>query len=243
MTAQIMDWASIEESNRATLKSQIPRVRGGKKEYGLLTATLETMLEIKEIATQEELEVPGVTLMTRQYLRAIKQGNDLKSGSWWKKIRNMRDWDDDRELFRGTCQRVWNLANQTSLDLAKKTEKAASRAPIKRRISLETIYEHGRRHNQLEDTAAASTAANNEPAAQKAEPSATTSEKIHMFQEETIRHVADATAAKIFELLLHRHSKGNVHINNYDFQGCVIGASGRTAPTVNYGGKNNKGAG
>ncbi|KAG1752988.1 hypothetical protein EDB19DRAFT_1670984 [Suillus lakei] len=256
MAHQIIDWASIDETNRAKLESEIPRLRRGKEEYGLLTETLNTILETKAVATQGGVEVPGLKLMLGQYHRAIYQGKKLQSQSWWKKIRNMRDWDDKRETFKIACKRVWDLAN-TSFAVAARAEKAASRgeysnkvlispvqlcssAPIRRRISLEAVCEHGRRHNRLDDTAAVSTATNNEPAAQNAELSAT-SEKIDMCQAETVRQVADATAARIMELLVNRQTRVGLHINNH-YQGCVVGASGRTAPTVNYGGKNNKGA-
>jgi hypothetical protein len=68
MASPVQDWGKIDESNKARLRSEIPRVAGSSKEYARLHSTLDTMLEMKGVATQHQLHVAGLARVLQTYL-------------------------------------------------------------------------------------------------------------------------------------------------------------------------------
>lgn len=69
--APVQDWGLIDESNSTELRNDLPMVRGSKKEYGRLNSTLDTMLEMQAIATQNQVRVPGLSNLIEMFFQWV----------------------------------------------------------------------------------------------------------------------------------------------------------------------------
>ncbi|KAG1753329.1 hypothetical protein EDB19DRAFT_1668619 [Suillus lakei] len=246
MVAPLQDWGFIDESNMATLRNEIPRVRGRRKEYGLLNSTLDSMLDTKAVATKTQVRVPGLSKLIEMYLQTITQGKHLQQQGWWKRIRKMRDWHGSEDEFKGRCQTVWHLAHQTSFIVHAHADNSEviSRVSIRRRRSLDGLVQAEpdlvQRHNQHGDTPMGCTSPN---AGLVAQGSSEHSIDANTLQEETVRHIAEMSAAKTLELfILHGRAPGGILQTTNNFNGCIVRPGGRATHTVNFGGSNNRGA-
>lgn len=249
MVAPLQDWGLIDKSNDTALRNDIPRVRGGRKEFKLLNSTLDTMLEMKAAATEKQIPVPGLSKLIEIYLQTVAQGTHLREQGWWKRFRKLRDWHGSGDEFKERCQTVWHLAHQTSFMVHAHADKSETtpRGSIRRRRSLngpvqaELDLDLIQPHNPHGDTPKRSTA----PSARLAAQSSTTNIIINTntvtFPEETVRHIAEMTAAKTWEqFILHGRLPIPQTINN--FNGCIVRPGGGATHTVNFGGSNNRGA-
>ncbi|KAG1785387.1 uncharacterized protein HD556DRAFT_1422971 [Suillus plorans] len=240
--APVQDWGSIDESNITELRNDISMFRRRSEEYSRLNSSLDTILEMKAFATENQVCVPGLPKLLELYSSAVAQGKHIQKQSWWKKIRKMRDWEGSEGAFKRRCERVWLLAHQTSTIVNHEVSKVTiGRVSIRRRRSLDGLVGQAepdlvQRHNQHGDTATTqrSTPPNTGVVAQS---SSTT----NMLSEETIRKIADLSAAKILERLSGRPPGGISQTVNH-FHGCIVRPGRGAAPTVNFGGKNNRGA-
>jgi hypothetical protein len=250
MVTPVQDWGLIDESNLTMLRNEIPMVHGGRKEYGYLNSALDTMLEIKEIATRDEVRVPGLTKMVEKYLQAVTRGKQLQKQSWFKRIRKMRDWNGSNDEFKENCENVWHLAHQTSFFVRAHAENSKAvvipRVSTRRRRSLDALVQTQpdpvQLLNQHGDTPMRSTTPNVEPVAQS---SNTNSIITSTLQEETVQRIAVMTAAKTLEQFI-LHGKlglfGGIPQTVNHFNGCIVRPGGRATHTVNFGGRNNRGA-
>lgn len=248
MVTPVQDWGLIDESNIASLRNDIPINRGSRKEYGLLNSTLDAMLEIKAVATKDEVHVPGLAKLIEMYFLTVAHGKHLRQQGWWKKIRKMRDWHGSEDEFKGRCQKVWHLAHQTSYFVHTHADnsKVIPRVSIRRRRSLDGLVqaEPGlvQSHNQHGDTPMRSTLPN---VGLVAQGSSKNSINTNTLREETVQRIAEMTAAKTLEqFILHGRLGlfGGIPPTVNNFNGCIVKPSGRATHTVNFGGNNNRGA-
>ncbi|KAG2039663.1 hypothetical protein BDR03DRAFT_950801 [Suillus americanus] len=250
MVNPVQDWRSIDKSNITWLRNEVPKVRGGRKEYGQLNSALDTMLEIKTVAIQHQLHIPGLTKMIEKYFQAISQGKHLRQQGWWKRIRKMRDWHGSADEFKENCQEVWHLAHQTSFVVHAHVDNPEAavipRVSIRRRRSLDGLVqaEPGlvQSHNQHGDTPMRSTLPN---VGLVAQGSSKNSINTNTLREETVQRIAEMTAAKTLEqFILHGRLGlfGGIPPTVNNFNGCIVKPSGRATHTVNFGGNNNRGA-
>ncbi|KAG1767442.1 hypothetical protein EDD22DRAFT_875890 [Suillus occidentalis] len=239
MVATEPDWRSIDES----LRDDIPRLRlGGRKPFIRLNSTLDTMLDIKAVATKKQIHVPEIVDLLEQYLDAIAQGKHLKGRAWWKSLRRMRDWRGSKDEFKENCNRVWNFSHQTSFMVNTRARAmhadnsaAVPQEPIRRRRSADGLVQAepnldlDQPHNPFDDPLMRSTPLDAGLVAQSSNKNCTNANTL---QEETIQRIA----AKIWEqFTLHGRSPGQwvpqtQTINH--FHGC----------NVRPGGEDNKGA-
>ncbi|KAG1901890.1 uncharacterized protein F5891DRAFT_1025986 [Suillus fuscotomentosus] len=243
--AQAQDWGLIDESNITGLKNDIPMFRGRREEYSRLNSVLGTLLQMKTFATENQVRVPGLPRLLELYSIAVDQGKHIRKQSWWKRIRKMRDFDGSQEEFKENCEAIWILAHQTSLIVHKDAEKSKARIAresIQRRRSLDGLVDQAepdlvQRHNQHGDTAMRSTPPNTGVVAQSSSITTNT------LSEETIRNIAEMSAAKTLErFILHGRPPGGILQSVNHFHGCIVSPSRGAAPTVNFGGRNNRGA-
>ncbi|OJA09380.1 hypothetical protein AZE42_06819 [Rhizopogon vesiculosus] len=200
------------------------------------------MLEIKEVATEGQIHVAGLSKMVDKYFQAIAQGKELNRRSRWKKLRNMRDWKTGNDKFQLECNRVWKIVHQTSSLVNVEADRRTFRGSIPRSRSLERLDQAEPNLvtglDQHDNTPAIATPANPLLRSQTSSGTITTSINAN---EETVRRIAEMAAAKTLELFLQHRILPVTTINN--FQGCVVNPGRRTVSTVNFGGQNNKGAG
>ncbi|KAG0696945.1 hypothetical protein DFH29DRAFT_948695 [Suillus ampliporus] len=192
MVSPVQDWGLIDESHRETLKNDIPRVRGGRLEYTHLNATLDTLLEIKRVATQSQVHVFGLGNTIELYFDAIGQGKQLRAQGWLKRLWNARNWNDSKDRWKLDCAAVCHLARKTSSAVHAKVDRGPSPAFARRRRSFEEIlhapHERQNQHNILSISTPVR-------AAQSLSETATTSANTNAFREEdTVQHTADMAA-------------------------------------------------
>ncbi|KAG1726948.1 uncharacterized protein EDB91DRAFT_1165055 [Suillus paluster] len=214
----------MDEEHRDILQKKLPRPAGATKGYSLLYSSVDTLLETKRKAADAGLRVPGLQdLLDNISSEAVTEGKRLERRKWWYRCRNMRDCKKQNETY------------QTSFAILAKVDEAASShgAPVSRRRSFEEL-------DTPSPAMATITPANIGPIVDNSKESTAASGSVDVSQHETVLHIAEVTAARTLELFL-RHSgvPGGEIVNH--FQGCIFGPSG-TAPTVNFGGRNNRGA-
>lgn len=245
MVTPVQDWRSIDESNISALRDDIPIARGSRrKEYIRLNASLDAMLEIKAVATENELHVPGLSKLIDMYFQTVAHGKYLREQGWLKRIQNIREWQGSEDEFKSRCERVWFLAHQTSYSVHKRADK--SEVSIRRRRSLDVLVqaepELVQQHSRHGDTPMRPTTPNVEPVAQSSIQNSINTSTI---QEETVQRIAVMTAAKTLEQFI-LHGKlglfGGIPQTVNHFNGCIVRPGGRATHTVNFGGKNNRGA-
>ncbi|KAG2364054.1 hypothetical protein BDR07DRAFT_1608445 [Suillus spraguei] len=241
----------IDKSNIVALRDDIPKVRGGRDEYALLNKTLDAILDIKTVATQQQVCVPALSKLLELYSETIAQGRKLRQLSWWKRIRKMRDWHGSIDEFKGNCETLWSLAHQTSFFVHNHhvdKSKVISGGPIRQRRSLDGLFQAEpdlvQRHNQHGDTPIRSTPPNIGVVAQS---SSKNNINTNILQEETVQRIAEMSAAKTLEqFILHGRLRlfgaAPQTINHNHFNGCIVRPGGRATHTVNFGGSNNRGA-
>ncbi|KAG1863835.1 hypothetical protein F4604DRAFT_1031886 [Suillus subluteus] len=250
MVTPVQDWGLIDKSNITQLRNEIPIVRGGRKEYGHLNSALDAMLEIKAVAIQHQVRVPGLTKMIEKYFQAVSQGKHLRKQGWWRRIRKMRDWHGSTDEFKENCQEIWHIAHQTSFVVhahADNSEVAVvPRVSIRRRRSHDGLVQAApdlvQRHDQQGDTPTRSTPPN---VGLVAQGSSKNSINTNTLQEERMQRMAEMSAAKALEqFILHGRLRlfGGIPPTINNFNGCIVKPGGRAAHTVNYGGNNNRGA-
>lgn len=248
MVAPLQDWGSIDKSNDTALRNDIPRVFRGKKQFSLLNSTLDTMLDMKEVATQNQVEVPGLANLIEKYLQAIAFGTQIKEQSFWTGIRKMRDWHGSENEFRSRCKTVWHLASQTSYSVHKRASKLETThgGSIRRRRSLdgpaqaEPNLDLIQPQNPFDDTPMRSTPPD---AGLVAQSSSQNCINANTLQEERIRHIVEMSSAKTLEqFILHGRLSGWIPQTVNHFNGCIVRPGGGTGYTLNVGGKKNKGA-
>ncbi|KAG1848169.1 hypothetical protein C8R48DRAFT_410938 [Suillus tomentosus] len=243
--APVQDWGLIDESNITELRNDISMFRRRSEEYSRLNSSLDTILEMKTFATENQVYVPGLPKLLDLYTSAVTQGKHIQKQSWWKKIRKMRDWEGSEIAFKRRCERVWLLAHQTSTIVDHEVSKMTiGRVSIRRRRSLDGLVDQAvpdlvQPHNQHGDTPMRSTPPNTGVVAPS--PSITLSE-------ETIRNIAEMSAERTLErftlerLILYRRPSGRIFQSVNLFNGCIVNPSRGAVPTVNFGGTNNRGA-
>ncbi|KAG1799559.1 hypothetical protein EV424DRAFT_1439427 [Suillus variegatus] len=245
--APVQDWGRIDKSNITTLRNDIPNFLGAQKEYSLLNSTLDHMLEIKDVATQSQVRVPVLSKLIQSYSEAVAKGTELKEQGLWKRIRKMREWHGSKDEFKKSCESVWKLAHQTSFVVHKDVDESKAgiaRVSIRRRRSLDGLVDQAepdlvQPHNQHGDTPMRSTPPNTGVVAQNLSIT---------LSQETLRNIADITAAKTLErftlerLILYDRQPGRILQTVNHFHGCIVRPGRGAAPTVNFGGKNNRGA-
>ncbi|KIK41250.1 hypothetical protein CY34DRAFT_806282 [Suillus luteus UH-Slu-Lm8-n1] len=244
MVAPLQDWGLIDKSNETELRNDIPRIFRGKEQFGLLNSTLDTILDIKKVAIQNQVEVPGLANLIDKYMQAIAYGTQLKEQSFWKGIRSLRDWHGTKDAFKHHCKTVCTLAHQTSFLVHTKdarTDKSETNpeGSIRRRRSLDGLVQaEPQPHNSFDDPPMRSTPPDaGLLAAQSLSINANT------LQEEMIRHIAETSAAKTLEqFILHGRLSGWIPQTINNFSGCLVRPGRGTGYTVNNGGENNKGA-
>lgn len=244
MVTPVQDWGLIDRSNITALRDDIPVTLGSRKEYRYLNSTLDTMLEIKDIAIQRQVRVPGLTKLIEMYFQTIAQGKHLQEQGWWKRIRKMRDWHGSKEQFKARCKRVYKLAHQTSFVVHMDNSEAVPRVDIRRRRSLDGLVQAEpdlvQQHNQHDDTPIRSTPPNVGVVAQS---SSENSINTNILQEETVQRIANMSAERTVEQLTLRGILFGVPLQTINhFNGCIVRPGGRATHTVNYGGSNNRGA-
>lgn len=239
----VQDWGLIDESNCKALRDAIPLVRGSREEYSLLNSTLDTMLEMKAAAIQNQVCVPGLSKLIEMYFQSVAQGKTLRKRGWWGRIRQMREWQGSKDAFKTRCKAVWHLAHQTSflvhtMDAHTDKSEMNPEGSIRRRRSLDGLAQaEPQPHNQFDDPPMRSTPPDAGLAAQSSSINANT------LQEEMIQHIAETSAAKILEkFILHGRLSGWIPQTINNFSGCLVRPGGGTGYTMNYGGENNKGA-
>ncbi|KAG1827807.1 hypothetical protein EV424DRAFT_598533 [Suillus variegatus] len=244
--APVQDWGRIDESNRIELRNDLPLVRGGRKEYSLLNSSLDAMLETKAIATKNQVRVAGLSKLLDMYFQTVAQGKHVRTQGFWKRIRRLREWHGSQDEFKANCRAVWDLAHQTSSIVhrdADESKAGIARVSIRRRRSLDGLVDQAepdlvQRHNQHGDTAMRSTPPNTEVVAQSSSITTNT------LSEETIRNIAEQSAARTLErFILYGRPPGGILQSVNHFHGCIVSPSRGAAPTVNFGGRNNRGAG
>ncbi|KAG2745895.1 hypothetical protein P692DRAFT_20836428 [Suillus brevipes Sb2] len=251
MVAPLQDWGLIDESNGKALRDEIPLVRGSSKEYRLLNSTLDTMLEMKAVAIQNQVRVPGLSKLIEMYYQSVSQGKHLRQRGWWGKIRKMRDWHTSEDAFKTRCQAVWNLAHQTSfmvhtMDVHTDKSETIPGGSIRRRRSLDGLaqaepnFDLIQPHNPVDDTPTRFTPPDVGLVAQSSSKNCINANTL---QEETIRHIVEMSSAKTLEqFILHGRLSGWIPQTVNHFTGCIVRPGAGTGYTLNVGGKNNKGA-
>ncbi|KAG2074003.1 hypothetical protein BDR04DRAFT_1229556 [Suillus decipiens] len=245
MVTPLQDWGSIDHSNITELRSDIPmKTRGNKKEYRRLNSALDTLLEIKAIATERQVYVPGLAKLIEMYFQTIAQGKHLRQQSLWSKFRKLRDWNGSEDEFKIRCEAVWNLAHQTSCDVHRNIDNSVPPVDIRRRRSLDGLVQAepdlAQRHNQHGDTPIRPIPPNVGVVAQSSSQNINTT----TLQEGTVLHIAELTAAKILEQFRLRDILFGAPLQTINhFNGCIVRPGGRATHTVNFGGSNNRGAG
>ncbi|KAG2047306.1 hypothetical protein BDR06DRAFT_1013987 [Suillus hirtellus] len=204
MVASVQDWGMINESNITELKNEISMFRGRREEHRRLNSSLDTLLEIKAIATENQVHVPGLPKLLKSYSSAITKGEQLiRKQKWWKKVLKSREWHGIEDEFKGSCEVVWNLAHQTSFAVHKNADKSKARIAresIQRRRYPDGLVDQAepdlvQRHNQHGDAAMRSTPPNTGVVAQSSSIT---------LSKETIRNIAEMSAAKTLErFILH----------------------------------------
>ncbi|KAG2101346.1 uncharacterized protein F5147DRAFT_709217 [Suillus discolor] len=242
----LQDWGLIDESNSAELRNDLPMVRGGRTEYSLLNSTLDAMLDTKAIATKNQVRVPGLTKLLDMYFQTVAQGKHVRTQSFWKRmIWKAGDWHGSQDEFKENCKAVWDLAHHTSSIVhryADESKAGIARVSIRRRRSLDELVDQAgpdlvQRHNQHGDTATTrrSTPPNTGVVAQSSSITTNT------LSEETIRNIAEMRAPKTVKQLIYRRLSGRISQIVNRFHARNVGPSRGAAPTVNVGGKNNRG--
>ncbi|KAG2148697.1 uncharacterized protein EDB93DRAFT_1144324 [Suillus bovinus] len=223
MVAPVQDWGTIDESNLTMLRNDIPLVRGSREAYESLNSALDILLEVKGIATKDQIYLPELPRLIRMYTNAVTQGKHLRRQKWWKRIRNMRDWEGSEAQFKTHCQRVWNLANQTSCTVHEHAGKPKETVPRGGSVDQAEVN-LAQQHNQ-----------------HVAQSSSQNSMIINRLPKETIQLIVELSTTKVVELLLCGRL-GGIPQNVTQYYGCIVGAGRRAAPTVNFGGRNNRGS-
>ncbi|KAG2135810.1 hypothetical protein DEU56DRAFT_806639 [Suillus clintonianus] len=136
-------------------------------------------------------------------------------------------------------------SHKTSFDVHARADspEVFPRVSIQRRRSLDGLVQADsdpiQRHNQHRDGMTRSTSPDARPVASS---SSENNINANTLQQETIQQIAEMSAAKTLELFtLHGELPGSPPITN-TYNGCIVRPRGRAAHTVNFGGKNNKGA-